>query len=204
MCCDHWNPQLEIVWNFTHFEIWSNNIVENSVYLDIQSNCMDCNHGYRFVHAIIIWWRYMSVLARPNHRQLDCLCNSLLGLKTKRASRLVPLGPCEGNPPMAGKFPSHRARDAETFLCHDNDGEWRRNNGCNYHIGATIGLANGHQGFNNNNRLIDPGDNISWHNDRDVMINTVSTDGLTSLCSSMLSPTLRFGNWFWKKRVNMI
>ena len=65
----------------------------------------------------------MSILARPNHRQLDCLCNSLLGLTTKRASRLVLLAPYEANPPMAAESPSQRVSNAETFLCHDNDGD---------------------------------------------------------------------------------
>ena len=50
-----------------------------------------------------------------NHRQLDCLLKSLLGLTwNMKYQSSVLLSLCEGNPPMTDGFPVHRASNVES------------------------------------------------------------------------------------------
>ena len=43
-----------------------------------------------------------------NHRRLECWLNRLFRRRSKKRSKLRVTGLCEGNPPMAGGFPSQR------------------------------------------------------------------------------------------------
>ena len=48
-----------------------------------------------------------------NHQRFDCLLNRLFTRRSKLTSKLRVTGLCEGNSPMAGKFPAQRASNAE-------------------------------------------------------------------------------------------
>ena len=54
-----------------------------------------------------------------NHRCLDCLLNRLFRWRSKKTSKLHVTGLCEGNPPVAGGFPSQRASNMEMFPFDD-------------------------------------------------------------------------------------
>ena len=48
-----------------------------------------------------------------NHRRVDCLFNSLFRRRAKKTWKIRVTGLCEGNPPVAGEFPSQRTSNAE-------------------------------------------------------------------------------------------
>ena len=48
-----------------------------------------------------------------NHQSHDCLLNRLFSRKSKKTSKLRVTGLCEGNSPVTGEFPAHRASNAE-------------------------------------------------------------------------------------------
>ena len=52
-----------------------------------------------------------------NHRQFDCLFNSLFRLKTKKTWTLI-ASRLEGNPLMTGGSPNKRSIMVKVFLCH--------------------------------------------------------------------------------------
>ena len=54
-----------------------------------------------------------------NHRLLDCFLNRLFRRRSKKISKLLVTGLCEGNPPVTGGLPSQRASNAETFKFDD-------------------------------------------------------------------------------------
>ena len=57
-------------------------------------------------------WRHNGV---SNHGRLDCLLNRLFSCRSKQTWKLCVTGLCEGNPPVTGGFPSHRASNAENI-----------------------------------------------------------------------------------------
>ena len=48
-----------------------------------------------------------------NHQPYNCLLNRLFRRRSKKTSKLRVTGLCEGNSPVAGKFPAQRVSDAE-------------------------------------------------------------------------------------------
>ena len=54
-----------------------------------------------------------------NHGCLDCLLNRLFRRGSKKSSKLRVIGLCEGNPPVAGGFPSQRPVTGKLFLFDD-------------------------------------------------------------------------------------
>ena len=58
-------------------------------------------------------WRHNEHYDVSNHRRLDCLPNRLFMRRLKKTSKLCVTGLFEGNPPVTGGFPSHRASIAE-------------------------------------------------------------------------------------------
>ena len=58
-------------------------------------------------------WRNNGRDGVSNHRRLDYLLNRLFRRRSKKTSKLRITGLCEGNPPVAGRFPSQRAGSAE-------------------------------------------------------------------------------------------
>ena len=66
-----------------------------------------------------------SALASNNHhgllnyRSIECLCNSLFRLTTKKHQRSALLSLYKGNPPVAGGFPAQRDSNAENVSVDD-------------------------------------------------------------------------------------
>ena len=63
-------------------------------------------------------WRHNERDDVSNHRRLDCLFNRLFRRRWKKTSKLPVTGLCEGNSPVTGEFPVHRASNAEMFTFH--------------------------------------------------------------------------------------
>ena len=63
-----------------------------------------------------------------NHRYLDCLFNRLFRRRSKKTSKLLVTGLCEGNPHANSGFPSQRASNAENVSIwwrhHEFDSNW--------------------------------------------------------------------------------
>ena len=66
-----------------------------------------------------IQWRHNERDGVSNHRRFDCLFNCLFRWRSKKASKLHVTGLCQGNPPVAGRFPSQRSSSAKMFLFDD-------------------------------------------------------------------------------------
>ena len=58
-------------------------------------------------------WRHNGRDSVSNHRRLHCLLNRLFRRRSKKASKLLITGLCEGNSPVTGEFPSQRASNVE-------------------------------------------------------------------------------------------
>ena len=60
-------------------------------------------------------WRHNERDDISNHRRFDCFLKRLYRHNSKKSSKLRVRGIhlCEGNPPVTGGFPSHRASNAE-------------------------------------------------------------------------------------------
>ena len=58
-------------------------------------------------------WRHNEPHGVLNHRPLDCLLNRLFICRSKKTLKLCVTGLCEGNSPVTGEFPAHRASNAE-------------------------------------------------------------------------------------------
>ena len=69
---------------------------------------------------ISLQWRHNGHDGVSNHRRLDYLNNSLFRRTSKKTSKLLVTGLCEGNQPVTGRFPSQRASNTE------NVSIWRR------------------------------------------------------------------------------
>ena len=71
-------------------------------------------HQLPWYWPISFQWRHNNELdGVSNHRRIDCLFNLMFSCRSKKTSKLRITGPCEGNPPMTGGFPSQRANNAE-------------------------------------------------------------------------------------------
>ena len=54
-------------------------------------------------------WRHNERDGVSNRRRLHCLLNRLLRRRSKKTSKLLVTGPCEGNPPVTGGLPHEGA-----------------------------------------------------------------------------------------------
>ena len=74
----------------------------------------NCKTPIRFTKKLIsLQWRHDERDGVPSHRRLAFLRNRLLRRRSKKTSKLRVTGFCEGNPQVAGGFPSQRASNAE-------------------------------------------------------------------------------------------
>ena len=89
------------------------------------ANMADCHFSPAFLHgwegiAISLEWRHNEHDSVSNHRRFD-LFNRAFLRRSKKTSKLLVTGLCEGNSPVTGEFPTQRASDAENasiWLCH--------------------------------------------------------------------------------------
>ena len=58
-------------------------------------------------------WRHNGLGGVWNHQRIDCLLSRLFRCRSKKTSKLLVIGLCEGNPPVTGEFPSQRASNAD-------------------------------------------------------------------------------------------
>ena len=58
-------------------------------------------------------WRHNERDGVSNHQPHGCLLKRLFRRRSKRTSKLLVTGLCEGNSPVAGEFPTQRASNAE-------------------------------------------------------------------------------------------
>ena len=63
--------------------------------------------------APTLQWRHNERDGVSNHQPHDCLLNRLFRRRSKKTSKLRVTGLCEGNSPVTGEFPSHRASNEE-------------------------------------------------------------------------------------------
>ena len=63
--------------------------------------------------TITLWWRHNRRDAVSNHQPHDCFLNCLFRSRSHKISKFRVTGLCEGNPPVAGGFPSQRASTTE-------------------------------------------------------------------------------------------
>ena len=78
--------------------------------------------GYRWILAtknqlcgncVPLQWRHNGCDGVSNHQPHECLLERLLRRRSKKASKLLVTGLCEGNSPVAGEFPAQMASNAE-------------------------------------------------------------------------------------------
>ena len=63
----------------------------------------------------LLQWHHIERDDASNHRRHDCLLRG----PSKKTSKLRVAGPCEGNPPVTGGFPSQRTSDVENVSFDD-------------------------------------------------------------------------------------
>ena len=59
-------------------------------------------------HVITLQWRHNGRDSVSNHQPHDCLLNLLFRRRSKKISKLRVTGPCVGNSPVTGEFPTQR------------------------------------------------------------------------------------------------
>ena len=74
------------------------------------------NHQHLDLSVVPLQWRHNERDGVSNHQHLDCLLSRLLRCTSKKSSKLLVTGHCEGNPPVVSEFPSQRASDAENVF----------------------------------------------------------------------------------------
>ena len=103
--------------------------------------------GKLFMHALISRMHYSDVIIGrdgvSNYQRLDCLLTCLFWHRSKKTSKLHVTGFCEGNSPVTGEFPTHKANDAE------NVSIWWRHKNIERHTAHAI---------------------VSWHNPKQWII----------------------------------
>ena len=69
------------------------------------------------VYNMLLWcplqWRHNGCDGVSNHQRFDCMLNYLFRRGSKNTSKLGVIGLCEGNSPVTGELPAHRASYAE-------------------------------------------------------------------------------------------
>ena len=73
---------------------------------------MWCGNGTES-YCISLQWRHNERDGVSNHQCPDCLLNRLFRRKSKKISKFRVTGLCEGNLPVIGEFPAHRASNAK-------------------------------------------------------------------------------------------
>ena len=72
-------------------------------------------------------WRHNERFWCLNHQHLDCLLDHLFRRTPKKTSKHRVTGLCEGNPPVASRFLSQRANNAENisiWWCHHENNSY--------------------------------------------------------------------------------
>ena len=93
--------------------------------------CIESFNSSRLVMhvCVTIQWRHNEHDDVSNHRRLDCLLNRLFRRRSTKTSKLPVTGPFEGNPPVAGGFPSQRTRNvgnvSSWWVHHDDVIKWK-------------------------------------------------------------------------------
>ena len=77
------------------------------------NTCSAMRNDYLRNFAYTVQWRHNERDGVSNHQPHDCLLNGLFRRKSKKTSKLRVTGLCEGNSPVTGEFPAHRANNAE-------------------------------------------------------------------------------------------
>ena len=71
--------------------------------------------------SLILQWRHNECNDISNHRHLDYLLKRFFRCRSKKKPKLCVTGLCEGNSPVTGEFPTHRASNLENvsiWWCH--------------------------------------------------------------------------------------
>ena len=67
------------------------------------------------------WWHHNEPDGVSNHWHLDCLLNHLFRHRSKKTSKLLVTGLCEGSSPVTSEFPAQRTSNVENvsiWWCH--------------------------------------------------------------------------------------
>ena len=85
--------------------------------MDRSCNNLICNATTNGACAArTLQWRHNEPNGVSNHQCLDCFLNRRFMRRSKKTSKLRVNGPCEGNAPVAGGFPSQRASNARNVF----------------------------------------------------------------------------------------
>ena len=77
-------------------------------------------HSSAISSAPSLEWRHNERNGVSNHRRRNGLLNHLFRRRSKTTSKLCVTGPCEGNSPMAGEFPSHKGPVTQKMFPFDD------------------------------------------------------------------------------------
>ena len=114
-------------WGNEYYNDMAENLSKMSSFLSMLYDWFSLSGGMRDHHHFIpLQWRHNECDGVSNHRRLDRLLNRLFRHRSKKTSKLRVSGLCEGNPPVAGGFPSQRAGNAEdvSIWWHHHAFEW--------------------------------------------------------------------------------
>ena len=83
-------------------------------------SCLECSaKGMVIAEGLLptwdepVQWLHNERDGVSNHRRINCLPNPLSRCRSKKTSKLLVTGLCEGNSPVTGEFPAQRASNAE-------------------------------------------------------------------------------------------
>ena len=91
-----------------------------------RSKCLACVWFTPTSFMTTLQWRHNERDGVSNHQPNDCLLKNLFGRRSKKTPKLRNTGPCVGNSPVSGEFPTQRASNAE------NVSIWWRQHGMLY------------------------------------------------------------------------
>ena len=105
------------------------------------------NSGHN--HYSTLLWRHYECFGVSNHQPHDCLPNRLIRRILKKTPKLRVTGLCEGNSPVTGEFPAHRASNAKNVSIW-----WRHHDFVELHVEKfTWGTKHSEKHANNQHSL---------------------------------------------------
>ena len=84
-------------------------------------------------HGNTLQWHHNERDGVAHHQPQDCLRNCIFRCRSKRTSKILVTGLCEGNSPVTGEFPPHRASNAKNVSIW-----WRRHEFPSYCKGNSL------------------------------------------------------------------
>ena len=92
--------------------------IHNASWYDIAwYDIQKCSNGGRNAPSPL-QWRHNGRDGVSNHQFHDCLLNRLFRHRSKKTTKLIVTGLCEGNSPITGEFPAQRDSNAQLCCFH--------------------------------------------------------------------------------------